>query len=80
MCWSEVTLDLEMGMENEVLLQSSLDLRFSIPPATCFFLEIRKTSSLLDYQTELVAVSKPSAKKMKLFIHSFCGVAFKFLD
>lgn len=65
-CWSEVTLDLEKDIENEVLLQSSLDCEFSMPPATCFFLENRKTCSLLDHQTEIVVVSKPLAKKMKL--------------
>lgn len=61
---SEVTLELEKPMENEILVQSSLECRFFIPPATSFFLENRKMNSLQDHQIELVVVSNPATMKM----------------
>lgn len=75
-----MALDLEKGIELQVLLQTSLDCTFSIPPVTCFFLQSRKIAAFCTISLELEVVSKSSAMKAKLFTHPFYDVTFKLVD
>lgn len=79
-CRSEVALDLEKGIELQVLLKSSPYRTFSPLPVTCSFLHSRKITVFWTISLELEVISKSSAMKMKLFTHVSYDVAFKLVD